>query len=48
MNFESKLDIPTKSGTGGMSAMKRFREMDTRGRDNEDSKVETLHQNAIR
>lgn len=48
INFVNKLDIPKKSGGGSMSAMKRFQQMDTRGRDSEDSKVVTLHQNAIR
>ncbi|XP_067927915.1 actin-related protein 2/3 complex subunit 1A-B-like [Watersipora subatra] len=48
ITFVNKIDIPKKTGGGSMTAMKRFQQLDNKGRDTEDSKVATLHQNAIR
>jgi len=49
VKFGEKLDVPKKTGGGNMSAMNRFKQMDTRGGSGEnETKIETLHQNAIR
>jgi len=48
LNFVQKLDIPKQGGGGNLSAINRFKMLDSRGADSVETKIDTLHQNAIR
>uniref|UniRef100_A0A1B6CGM3 Actin-related protein 2/3 complex subunit n=1 Tax=Clastoptera arizonana TaxID=38151 RepID=A0A1B6CGM3_9HEMI len=47
LQFMSKLDTSTKKESGGLSAMKKFQSFDRQGRIENDTILETIHQNAI-